>query len=224
MSDKKPDAAPAAEKSDGHGAAPAAAGGGGIKAMLPAIIAIVLAPAATWGVANFVLLPKFKASVAEAVAAGDPDAAAHGEAKADAHGEKKADAHGAKKPDAHAAKKPDAHGAKKADAHGAKGGGGGGEGYKFENVVVNLSGTMGTRYLKASFLITGDKPDLAERFAEAKPQLTDVTLAVLSSLTLADLEEAGSKNIIRERLIAAYNQVLGGKYAENLFFSEFVVQ
>jgi len=208
MSDKKPDAAPAAEKSDGHGAAPAAAGAGGMKAMMPAIIAIVLAPAATWGVANFVLLPKFKASVAEAVAAGDPDAAAKGEKKADAHG----------------AKKPDAHGAKKADAHGAKGGGGGDEGYKFEDVVVNLSGTMGTRYLKASFLITGDKPDLAERFAEAKPQLTDVTLAVLSSLTLADLEEAGSKNIIRERLIAAYNQVLGGKYAENLFFSEFVVQ
>ena len=216
MSDKKPDAAPAAEKSDGHGAAPAAAGAGGMKAMMPAIIAIVLAPAATWGVANFVLLPKFKASVAEAVAAGDPDAAAKGD--------KKADAHGAKKPDAHGAKKADAHGAKKADAHGAKGGGGGDQGYKFENVVVNLSGTMGTRYLKASFLITGDKPDLAERFAEAKPQLTDVTLAVLSSLTLADLEEAGSKNIIRERLIAAYNQVLGGKYAENLFFSEFVVQ
>ncbi len=223
MSDKKPDAAPAAEKGDGHGAAPAAAGGGGgMKAMMPAIIAIVLAPAATWGVANFVLLPKFKASVAEAVAAGDPEAAAHGAKKADAPAAK-ADPHGAKKADPHGAKKADPHGAKKADPHGAKGGGGG-EGYKFDNVVVNLSGTMGTRYLKASFLITGEKPDLAERFAEAKPQLTDVTLAVLSSLTLADLEESGSKNIIRERLIASYNQALGGKVAENLYFSEFVVQ
>jgi len=222
MSDKKPDAAPAAEKGDGHGAAPAAAGGGGMKAMMPAIIAIVLAPAATWGVANFVLLPKFKASVAAAVAAGDPEAAAHGDAKADAHGEKKEDAHGAKKEDAHGAKKEDAHGAKKAGGHGDKGGGG--EGYKFENVVVNLAGTMGTRYLKASFLITGDKPDLAERFAEAKPQLTDLTLAVLSSLTLADLEEAGFKNILRERLLASYNQALGSKVAENLYFSEFVVQ
>ena len=216
MSDKKPEAAPAAEKGDGHGAAPAAAGGGGggIKAMLPAIIAIVLAPAATWGVANFVLLPKFKASVAEAVAASDPEAAAHGAKKADAP---------AAKADPHGAKKADPHGAKKGGGHGDKGGGGG-EGYKFENVVVNLSGTMGTRYLKASFLITGEKPDLAERFAEAKPQLTDVTLAVLSSLTLADLEESGSKNIIRERLIASYNQALGGKVAENLYFSEFVVQ
>ena len=214
MSDKKPEAAAGGEKGDAHGAAAAAGGGGGMKAMMPAIIAIVLAPAATWGVANFVLLPKFKASVAEAVAASDPEAAAHGAAKPKA--EAKADPHGAKK--------ADPHGAKKADPHGAKGGGGGGEGYKFENVVVNLSGTMGTRYLKATFLITGEKPDLAERFAEAKPQLTDITLAVLSSLTLADLEESGSKNIIRERLIASYNQALGSKVAENLYFSEFVVQ
>jgi flagellar FliL protein len=214
MSDKKPDAAPAAEKGDGHGAAPAPAaggGGGGMKAMMPAIIAIVMAPVATWGVANFVLLPKFKASVAEAVAAGDPEAAA------------KAGAAGAKKADAPAAKKADAPAAKKADPQGAKGGGGG-EGYKFENVVVNLAGTMGTRYLKATFLITGERPDLAERFAEAKPQLTDITLAVLSSLTLADLEEAGFKNILRERLLASYNQALGSKVAENLYFSEFVVQ
>jgi flagellar FliL protein len=210
MSDKKPDAAPAAEKGDGHGAAPAA-GGGGMKAMMPAIIAIVMAPVATWGVANFVLLPKFKASVAEAVAAADPEAAA------------KAGAAGAKKADAPAAKKADAPAAKKADPQGAKGGGGG-EGYKFENVVVNLAGTMGTRYLKATFLITGERPDLAERFAQAKPQLTDITLAVLSSLTLADLEEAGFKNILRERLLASYNQALGSKVAENLYFSEFVVQ
>ena len=216
MSDKKPEAAPAAEKGDGHGAAPAGGGGGGMKAMMPAIIAIVLAPAATWGVANFVLLPKFKASVAEAVAAADPEAAA----KAAAAG-----GHGAK-----AAPAP----AKKEEKGGGHGGGhgGGGKGkeaadpttYKFENVVVNLSGTMGTRYLKATFLITSDKPDLNERFTAAKPQLTDVTLAVLSSLTLADLEEAGSKNIIRERLIASYNQALGSKVAENLYFAEFVVQ
>ncbi len=188
-----------------------------MKAMMPAIIAIVMAPAATWGVANFVLLPKFKASVAEAVAAADPEAAA--KAAAAGHG---AAGHGAKPAPAKKEEKGGGHG----------GGHGGGKGkdaadpstYKFENVVVNLSGTMGTRYLKATFLITSDKPDLNERFTAAKPQLTDVTLAVLSSLTLADLEEAGSKNIIRERLIASYNQALGGKVAENLYFSEFVVQ
>jgi hypothetical protein len=36
-----------------------------------------------------------------------------------------------------------------------------------------------------------------------------VTLNVLSSLTLADLEEPGSKNVLREKLVGAYNQALG---------------
>ncbi len=198
MAEKKPEPAPAPAADKAAAAAPAPSGGA-VKALLPAILAIVLAPAATWAVAQFVLLPNFRASLAAAVA--DPAAAAPA-AAAKAHG----------KPPAKAA----GHGGgEKAAATG---------GYKFENVVVNLSGTMGTRYLKATFLVTGDAPDLNERFDAIRPQLTDVTLAVLSSLTLADLEEAGSKNIIRERLLAAYNQALGEKIADNLYFSEFVVQ
>jgi len=98
------------------------------------------------------------------------------------------------------------------------------KGYRIENIVVNLAGTMGTRYLKTSFLITGKHPELIAKFDAARPQIGDVTLAVLSGLTLADLEEPGSKNIIRERLVDAYNQVFGGKVAENLYFSDFVVQ
>lgn len=208
MSEKKPEAAPPADKAADKAAAPAAApAGGGIKALLPAILAIVLAPAVTWAVAQFVLLPKFRASIAEAAA--DPAAGAHAAAKP-----------------AKAEKAEKSEKGEKSSGHGKgeKAGESGGEGYRFQNIVVNLSGTMGTRYLKASFLVTSENPNLTARFDEAKPQLGDVTLAVLSSLTLADLEESGSKNIIRERLLAAYNQALGEKIAENLYFSEFVVQ
>jgi flagellar FliL protein len=97
-------------------------------------------------------------------------------------------------------------------------------GYEFSNVVVNLSGTMGTRYLKTSFLVTGPDADLKAVFEGAKPRLTDVTLNVLSSLTLADLEEPGSKNVIRERLVGAYNQAIGRKVADQVYFSDFVIQ
>ena len=48
--------------------------------------------------------------------------------------------------------------------------------------------------------------------------------SLLSSLTLADLEEVGAKNLIRERLVASYNQALGRKVAEQVYFSDFVVQ
>jgi flagellar FliL protein len=89
---------------------------------------------------------------------------------------------------------------------------------------VNLAGTMGTRYLKTSFLVTGGDPDIAAIFEENKARLTDVTLNVLSSLSLADLEEPGSKNVLREKLITAYNQTLGKKVADQVYFSDFVVQ
>jgi len=41
---------------------------------------------------------------------------------------------------------------------------------------------------------------------------------------LSDLEEAGAKNLIREKLIAAYNQALGKKVVDQVYFSDFVVQ
>lgn len=96
--------------------------------------------------------------------------------------------------------------------------------YEFQNVVVNLAGTMGTRYLKTTFLVTGAEPNIKTVFEGAKAKLTDVTLNVLSSLTLADLEEPGAKNIIREKLVTAYNQALGRKVADQVYFSDFVIQ
>jgi len=176
-------------------AAPAASGG--LKVWLPVIAAVVLAPAVTWAVAQFVLLPKLQKSLT----AGDES-----------------------KPAAVAAEKPAAKSEKPAGKGEKKGAADTGPSYHFDNIVVNLAGTMGTRYLKTSFLVTGTDASLAAKFEAAKPQLGDVTLAVLASLTLADLEEPGSKNILREKLIAAYNQTLGQKLAENLYFSDFVVQ
>lgn len=96
--------------------------------------------------------------------------------------------------------------------------------YEFQNVVVNLAGTMGTRYLKTTLVVTGVDPSLKSTFDAAKPQLTDVTLNVLSSLSLADLEEPGAKNIIREKLVTSYNQALGRKVAAQVYFSDFVIQ
>lgn len=179
-------------------AAPAAAASkGGIKAWLPSIVAIVLAPACTWAVTQFVLVPQFQKKLATATppaieeAAATEEAAAHGEGKGGKEGKEGKD---------------------------------GAPNYEFQNVVVNLAGTMGTRYLKTSFLVTGADSTIKGIFEANKPRLTDVTLNVLSSLSLADLEEPGAKNVLREKLVAAYNQALGKKVAEQVYFSDFVVQ
>lgn len=191
-------AKPEAPAPDGA-AAPAAPAKGG-SSLLPAILAIVVAPALTFAVAKFVLIPELRKELAA------PSAEVAGE-----HAE------------ASAEKAP----AKEGGGHGAKGKGEAaspGNGYTFDSVVVNLAGTMGTRYLKTTFLVTGSEAGLKEAFEARKPQLVDVTLNVLSSLSLADLEEAGAKNLIREKLIQSYNQTFGRKIAEQVFFSDFVVQ
>ncbi len=171
----------------------------GLKAWLPVAFAVVAAPATCWAVAEFVLLPRLQEKLTAVVALG-PEAAAKALPQ--------------EKPDD---KKKGADG--KAETAGA------GDTYEFSNVVVNLSGTMGTRYLKTSFVITGAKPDtIKAAFEGNKAKLTDVTLSVLSSLSLADLEEPGAKNVLREKLVTAYNQALGSAIAEQVYFSDFVVQ
>ncbi len=179
--------------------AAAAAKGGGIKQFIPVIAAIVLAPALSWAVAEFVLLPRMTKKLA-LVKAGDA-------------------------PEEHAA--PAAEAKAEGGGHGAKGGGKEAANpatYEFQNVVVNLAGTMGTRYLKVTFSITGADPNIKATFEAQKAKLTDVTLNVLGSLSLADLEEPGAKNVLREKLVLAYNQALGKRVAEQVYFSDFVVQ
>lgn len=189
-------AAPEKDKPAADGTAPAAPAGKGaaLKAWLPALAILVLAPAGSFALAEFVLLPRLQARLAAPVVA----EAAEAPAAEAAAGEKK--------------------------GHGEKEGAAAGN-YEFANVVVNLAGTMGTRYLKTSFVVTGVKNVSTKGLFEAdKAKLTDITLNVLSSLSLADLEEPGSKNVLREKLVAAYNQALGKRVVEQVYFSDFVIQ
>ena len=171
-------------------------------ALLPVILVVVLAPVVSWAVAQFVLLPQLKAELAKALPAADGSAPAPGGAPAPAPA-KPEKAHG---------------GGKKGEPVAVE------ASYTFENVVVNLAGTMGTRYLKTTFMVTGTDPQLRAQFEANRPRLIDVSLNVLSSLTLADLDEPGAKNILRAKLRDAYNQALGRKVAEEIYFSDFVVQ
>lgn len=192
------DAGASAEKNAPEGSPSAKPAGLSFTALIPLVAVIVIAPVLSWAVAQFVLMPQLKKQLAAA-------------------------------PDAHAAPLATApegggHGESKEGGHGKKGEPSNATTYEFENVVVNLAGTMGTRYLKTSFLVTGSDPILRPAFDSAKPKMVDITLNVLSALSLTDLEEAGAKNIIREKLIGAYNQAFGKKVVEQIYFSDFVVQ
>jgi len=96
--------------------------------------------------------------------------------------------------------------------------------YDFENVVVNLSGSLGTKYLKTSFTLYSSQENLKKIIEENKKQLLDVAINVLSSHTMADLEASGAKNVVRNDLMANFNQALHSDIIEQIYYSEFVVQ
>jgi len=197
-----PAGAAAADKDKGtEQEATAKPAGGVLTAFIPLIAAIVIAPALSWAIGQFVLMPQLKKQIAAPLPA-------HGAAEAPA----------AEEPAA-------AEGKGGKEGKGEKGkGAGNASTYEFENVVVNLAGTMGTRYLKTAFLVTGTDKSLRAAFEANKPKMVDITINVLSSLSLTDLEEAGAKNLIREKMIGAYNQAFGKKVVEQIYFSDFVVQ
>lgn len=188
------------KKAEAPKPAEAAAPSGGIKSMLPLILNVVLMPVMAYVMTVFVLLPKMNS--ANVTAQARPESGEHGEASAGEHGE---------------AAKPEGGG-----KHGESGG-------KVSvplsaKVLVNVSGTAGTRYLLASLTLVGNGAELKEAVDKSDAQLRDVASSVLATKTIADLDKPGSRNLIRTELISAFNGVLGGGRVKEIYFTEFAIQ
>jgi flagellar protein FliL len=91
-------------------------------------------------------------------------------------------------------------------------------------ILVNLAGTMGTRYLLASITLVGDSPDLKTAVERNDAALRDAAASSLSSKTIADLEKPGARNLIRTELISVFNNILGQGTVTELYLTEFAVQ
>lgn len=161
----------------------------------------------------------------------------HGK-KEDAHGKK--DAHGAK--DAHG--KKDAHGAKpKADAHGGGHGGGHGAHGASTAKVPAGSGTGGevevelgkfnlmvhepasNVTLRINFHLVGtvedgDSEDFSHLLEKNQHRLRDQIIFEIRNAQLSDLTDPGL-GLIKRRILAKSNDLLGQPLLQNVVFSEF---
>lgn len=190
-----------AEAAPSAAAAPAAPGG--VKAWLPLIAAVVLLPAIAYGVTTFILLPKLQTGLGL-----KPAASAHGAPAAGGHGEA-AGGHGAA-----------------AGAEGAEGavGPGGRLQVPLAKLIVNVSGTMGSRFLMVGMTMVSTKPEFATLVKEREAQLKDTAGGILMTKTIPDLEKPGARNLIRSELITAFNHVFGGATVQDIYFTDFAIQ
>jgi flagellar FliL protein len=91
-------------------------------------------------------------------------------------------------------------------------------------MLVNVAGTMGTRYLMTSVTLVGNTTDFKSKIDENKDQLMDLATSTLSSKTIADLEKPGARNVIRAELMTVFNEALGAPLVQEIYITELAIQ
>jgi len=91
-------------------------------------------------------------------------------------------------------------------------------------LLVNVAGTMGTRYLMTSVTLVGNTPEFKDKIDENKDQLMDLATGTLSGKTISDLEKPGARNVIRAELLTVFNGALGGPLVKEIYITELAIQ
>lgn len=92
-------------------------------------------------------------------------------------------------------------------------------------LLVNVSGTMGARFLMVSISVAGTGgEEFKKKMEEHEAQLKDMATSSLSLKTIADLEKPNARNLIRTELITGFNNILGDASVQEIYFTEFAIQ
>jgi flagellar FliL protein len=195
--------------------------GGGLKAWLPLIVTVVTMPALAYVTTAFVLLPKMRQAVkaaAETPVTAETTGADAKPAAATAPTAPKA----SEKPKDKSKDKDAVDAALK--ERGVKVASNGKTSVPLSKILVNIAGSMGSRYLLASITLASDKEDFGETVLSNEAQLLDLGAGVLSSRSIGDLEKPGARNIIRAELLTVFNNALGAGSVQDLYLTEFAIQ
>ena len=190
-------------KAEGAGApAPAKSAGSPMQAWLPLIAALVLMPVVAWAVTAFVLVPKMQKALKSTVGTAAIAAPAEGGKGGGKEGEAES---------TNASTSISSNGEVRPAV-------------TLNKLLVNVAGTMGSRYLLTSVTLVGDGSDFSAQVAQHEPQLRDLASGILNAKTIADLEKPGARNLIRGELLAGFNSVMGKAAVREIYFTEFAIQ
>jgi flagellar FliL protein len=187
--------AEAGESAESAESAEAAPGAsGGFKPWLPLLVAIVTMPVLAFVTTRFILLPKLEHALGQSKSGAATETVADPAAAAAAKDGKNA-----------------AAGKNKVMVPMSK-------------LLVNVAGTMGTRYLMTSVTLVGNTADFKARIEDNKDQLMDLATGALSTKTISDLEKPGARNQIRSELLNVMNNALGGSAIQEIYITELAIQ
>ncbi|HEV7927400.1 MAG TPA: flagellar basal body-associated FliL family protein [Verrucomicrobiae bacterium] len=95
---------------------------------------------------------------------------------------------------------------------------------QMNKILVNVAGTMGTRYLMTSVTLVGTDPSFKDKIELNRDQLLDLATGALSTKTIADIEKPDSRNVIRAELLEVFNNALGSPLVKEIYLTELAIQ
>jgi len=96
--------------------------------------------------------------------------------------------------------------------------------HSLDPFVVNVSGEAYPRYVKLSLAFEMNSPEAKEELVERIAQIRDLTILMLSTKRLSDIEDFEGKALLKDDLRERINAVLEDGKVESVLFTEFVVQ
>ena len=98
--------------------------------------------------------------------------------------------------------------------------------YEIKDIMSNIGSEAAgqVRYARISFVLEGKGSNFPDLMKQNEARFIDATLDVFSALSLDDLNNPNVKNIVKGQLLQRFEEAVGNKRIENLFFSQFVIK
>lgn len=96
--------------------------------------------------------------------------------------------------------------------------------FKFEPFVVNVFEKNSIHYLKMQLVVECASEATVEELKFLTPQLRDTLLFIVSDMTMREILTPGGKALLKEDIIATFNNWLKSGKISKVYFTEFTIQ
>lgn len=96
--------------------------------------------------------------------------------------------------------------------------------YTVDNIVVNPSGTGGSRFLSVSFGFELEGEEAKQEFESREAVIRDALITIMSSKTVAQLTNSKQKEIARYQIKKRVSQLLETEELVGVYYTDFVLQ
>jgi flagellar protein FliL len=96
--------------------------------------------------------------------------------------------------------------------------------FVIKDIIVNPSGTNGTRYLLTTVGIAVGSAELEKELTNKEVMVRDALNTILSAKQLSELTDMGAKDALKKEIEEKVNGMLENGKVSNVYFSKFIIQ